>query len=99
MQYADHHDEEQPMVCELQGEDLNGKSYQMVTLTNVPPGFAKNNNVESGRSTLFVSGGRIDDDKDELHVPGDVPVSVSINFLLEQSCVCNKMMSSPHPHD
>lgn len=80
-QYEDKHDEDQPMECELQGDDLDGKSYQMVTLKNLPPGFAKNHGLESGRSTLFVHGGEIDDDTHELNVPGGAEVAVSIHFL------------------
>lgn len=82
--YEDQHEEEQPMECELQGDDLNGKAYQMVSIKNLPLGFAKNHHVESARSTFFVYGARIDDEKNELFVPeiehaqGAIQVSVTM---------------------
>lgn len=68
------------MVCELQGDDLEGKPYQMVTLSDLPPGFAKQHGVESGRTTLFASGGQIDDSTNELNIPAGAAITVSINL-------------------
>ena len=75
-QYLDHHEEEQPVECELQGEDLDGKAYRMVQVSGLPPGWAKQNEIESGFSTIEAQGCDIDDDTNELIVPAGVEVVV-----------------------
>ncbi|KAI2492997.1 Gametolysin peptidase M11 [Fragilaria crotonensis] len=69
-QYEDHRQIDQPLGCELQGDDLNGKQYKMVRVNGLTSSWAKNNNVTSGATTLFaLDGADIDDDTDELIVP------------------------------
>ena len=75
-QFLDKHKEEQPVECELQGEDLDGKAYRMVQVSGLPPGWAKQNRIESGVSTIEAQGFDIDDDTNELIVPSGAEVVV-----------------------
>lgn len=77
MQYEDRHDEEQPIECEMQGEDLNGRKFKMVKIKGLPPGFAKLNNFQSGFTTLFADGSDIDDATNELLIGEGTQIQVS----------------------
>jgi hypothetical protein len=76
-QFLDHtRVEEQPVECELQGEDLDGKGYKMVQVRGLYPGWAKQNGIVSGLSTIEAQGFDIDDDTNELIVPSGAEVVV-----------------------
>eukprot|EP00545_Synedropsis_sp_CCMP1620_P006689 CAMPEP_0119029482 /NCGR_PEP_ID=MMETSP1176-20130426/40541_1 /TAXON_ID=265551 /ORGANISM="Synedropsis recta cf, Strain CCMP1620" /LENGTH=760 /DNA_ID=CAMNT_0006985829 /DNA_START=47 /DNA_END=2329 /DNA_ORIENTATION=- len=75
-QYEDHHEEEQPVECEMQGEDLNGTKYKMVKIKGIPPGYVKLNNIESGSTTIFADGSDIDDDNYELTIPNGAQIQL-----------------------
>jgi len=75
-QFLDKHEEEQPVECELQGEDLDGKAYRMVQVKGLPRGWAKQNEIESGVSTIAAQDFDIDDDTNELIVPSGAEVVV-----------------------
>lgn len=83
MQFEDHH-EEQFMECELQGEDLNGKD-RFVEVKNLPPGFIKDNDIQSGVTTLFAAGAQIDDALGVLHVP----YSTTVATVSDLKCFCS----------
>jgi hypothetical protein len=75
-QFLDKHEEEQPVECELQGGDLDGKAYRMVQVKGLPRGWAKQNEIESGVSTIAAQDFDIDDDTNELIVPSGAEVVV-----------------------
>jgi hypothetical protein len=81
-QFEDHHSDEkeqQPLECELQGDDLDGgKGYirRMVRVQGLPRGWAKKNGIESSVTTIFAKGSDIDYDTDELIIPANVEVVV-----------------------
>ena len=76
-QFGDHHEEDQPLECELQGSDLNGTAYKMVRVANRTTSWARRNNFESGESTLFATAGAdIDDDTNELIIPSGSTIQV-----------------------
>lgn len=76
VQFEDHHDEDAPVECELQGEDLENKPYQMVRVTGLPPDFARKNRLQSNVNTIFADGAEIDDDTGELVLPVNANVQV-----------------------
>ena len=78
MEYEDHRDVDEPLACELLGEDLNGKPYGMVQIKGITSKWARNNNVMSGVTTIFVpSGADIDDSARELVIPTGSTIQVS----------------------
>lgn len=77
MQYEDRRDEEQPLECEMQGEDLNGRKFKMLKIKGLPPGFAKLEYVQSGFTTLFADGSDIDDATNELLIGEGNRIQVS----------------------
>jgi hypothetical protein len=82
-QFEDHHVEDQPLECELQGEDLNGQAYKMVRVANRTTGWARKNNFESGESTIFAtSGAEIIDGTGELIIPSGSTIEVSNAWFL-----------------
>jgi hypothetical protein len=77
-QYKDHHDEDQPLECELQGEDLNGTAYKMVRVRGHSTSWARKNKVESGLDTIFApDGADIDDNAGELIIPSGANIKVN----------------------
>ena len=67
--YEDHREEEQPLECELRGQDLNGTNYKTIRVKGLKSSWAKKNKVESGRTTLYAANSYIDDETDELIIP------------------------------
>ena len=77
-QYEDDRHINQPVECELQGVDRNGRMYKKVRLTGITTKWALKNNVTSGKSTLFVpSGSDIDDQTNELVISSGSSIEVS----------------------
>jgi hypothetical protein len=76
--YEDNHRHaDQPLNCELQGEDLNGEPYMMVQVKGLNSSWARKNNVTSGITTIFApNGADIDDDTRELVIPSVAEVKV-----------------------
>jgi hypothetical protein len=75
-EYDDNHEEDQPLECELQGDDLDGGAYQMLRVKDVTTKWAKNNKLESGLSTIFAQDAEIDDDSNELKIPKGSSIQV-----------------------
>lgn len=68
---------DQPLDCELQGGDLNGKKYKMVRVKGLTTNWALRNNITSGVSTIFAPDGAIiDDQTNELVVPSGTLIKV-----------------------
>ena len=73
----DHSDDDQPLECELQGEDLNGDPYMMVQVKGLNSSWARKNNVTSGVTTIFApNGADIDDETRELVIPSVAEIKV-----------------------
>jgi hypothetical protein len=81
-QYEDNlYHEDQPLKCELQGEDLNGDQYMMVQVKGLDSSWARKNNVTSGVTTIFVpNGADIDDETRELVIPSKAEIKVRGHF-------------------
>ncbi|KAI2498223.1 Gametolysin peptidase M11 [Fragilaria crotonensis] len=74
-QYQDGRHVDQPLECELQGEDLKGKKYKMVRVKGLTTSWAQQNNVTSGVTTIFAPDGAfIDDQANELIVPSGTAI-------------------------
>lgn len=74
---GNHHDEDQPLKCELQGEDLDGKPHVMVRVKGFTTSWARENNVTSGVTTIFApNGADIDDETRELVIPSEAEIKV-----------------------
>lgn len=68
---------DQPLACELQGDDLNGTRYKMVRVNGLTSSWALKNNVTSGVTTIFApDGAAIDDEMNELVVPSRAAIKV-----------------------
>ena len=82
-QYEDNlHHEDQPLRCELQGDDLNGEQYMMVQVNGLDSSWARKNNVTSGVTTIFVpNGAEIDGETRELVIPSKAEIKVRGHFL------------------
>jgi hypothetical protein len=80
-EYEDHRDVDEPLACELLGEDLNGKPYGMVRIKGITSKWARKNKVKSGVTTIFVpSGADIDDSARELVIPTGSAIQVSLHI-------------------
>jgi hypothetical protein len=78
VEYEDHRSIDEPLACELLGDDLNGKSYSLVRIKGLTSKWARKNNLISGVSTIFsVDGAAIDDRTNELAIPTGSTISVS----------------------
>ena len=78
VQYEDHRHVDEPLACELLGEDLNGKPFKMVQIKGLNSRWARKNNVTSGVTTIFVpSGADIDDSTSQLDIPTGSTIQVS----------------------
>jgi hypothetical protein len=82
-EYEDNREEDQPLECELQGDDRNGGLYRMVRIHGVTTKWAKNNKLESGLSTLFAQDAEIDDESNELSIPEGSNIQVCTLFMIE----------------
>ena len=91
-EYEDGRNVDQPLECELQGEDLDGKKYKMVRVKGLTTSWAERNNVTSGVTTIFApEGAVIDDQTNELIVPSRTAIKVRTSCcndgcLLRTSC-------------
>ena len=78
VQYEDHHHVDESLACELLDEDLNGKPYDMVRIRGIRSDWARQHNVTSGVTTIFVtSGADIDDSTSQLLIPSGSTIQVS----------------------
>ena len=100
VQYEDHRSIDEPLACELQGDDLNGKSYSLVRIKGLTSRWARKNNVISGVSTIFAAeGAAIDDKTNELTIPTGSTIKVSrvarrgvvLDFYCVGAAICNKV--------
>jgi hypothetical protein len=76
--YVDHRKEEQPIECELRGEDLNGTNYKLVRIKGLKASWAEKNKVISGSTTLFADDFVIDEETNELVIPAGEALEVNI---------------------
>ncbi len=75
--YQDKRHVDEPLGCELQGKDLNGREYRMVRIQGLTSSWARSQNVTSGATTIFVpEGAFIDDQTSELVIPSAARVKV-----------------------
>lgn len=89
---------DQPLDCELQGEDLYGKKYKMVRVKGLTTSWALKNNVTSGVTTIFSpEGGVIDDQANELVIPYGTVIKVRISCMIGSYLECSArcFMTSP----
>ena len=76
-QYEGNAHVDQPLECELQGADLNGKKYKMVRVKGLTTSWARQNNVTSGVTTIYSPDGAvIDDQTNELILPSGTAIKV-----------------------
>jgi hypothetical protein len=76
--YADRRQEEQPIECELRGEDINGKQYKLVRIKDLKTSWAQRNKIISGSTTLFADDSFIDETTNELVIPAGAALEVNI---------------------
>ena len=77
-EYQDKRSVDEPLGCELQGEDLNGTQYRMIRIDGLTSSWARSNNVTSGATTIFVpDGALIDDQTSELIIPSGATIKAS----------------------
>jgi hypothetical protein len=80
--YEDHRGEEdQPLECELRGDDLNGTSFKMVRIKGLKTDWARKNKIKSGMTELFAENFIIDDDTNELIIPKTKSLKVNIAIV------------------
>ena len=76
-EYVDKRSVDEPLGCELQGEDLIGRQYWMVTIKGLTTSWARKNKVTSGATTIFVpDGAYINDETSELVIPPGATIKV-----------------------
>lgn len=76
-EYQDKRHVDEPLACELQGEDLNGRKYRLIKIKGLASNWAQRNNVTSGATTIFVPDGAfIDDQTNELVIPSGATITV-----------------------
>jgi hypothetical protein len=77
-QFEDHHVEEQPLECELQGEDLNGEVYKLVRVANRTTSWARKNKLSKvvKAQSLQPAGADINYNKGELVIPQGSTIQV-----------------------
>jgi hypothetical protein len=76
-EYQDKRHVDEPLACELQGEDLNGRQYRMIRIKGLTSKWAQKNNVTSGATTIFAPGGAfINDRTSELYIPSGATITV-----------------------
>jgi hypothetical protein len=77
VEYENNLKEDQPLVCELRGKDLNDTPYKIVQIKGLTTSWAVKNNVQSGVTTLFASKSAINDETNELVIPKGQAIEVS----------------------
>jgi hypothetical protein len=75
--FADRREEEQPLECELRGQDLNGTHFTMIKIKGLKASWAKKNKIKSGATTLFADNSTIDEETNELIINTGQAVEVS----------------------
>ena len=88
--------EEEDLECELQGDDLAGKDYRMVTVQGLSANWAMQNGIVSGVSTIFSPGSLIDDDTDALIIVDTTDVEVVVSRLDTHECTKGGSMMDSH---
>jgi hypothetical protein len=78
VEYENSRKEDQPLMCELRGKDLNDTPYKVVHLNGLTTSWAVKNNVESGVTTLFASNSVINDETNEVIIPKGQAIEVSV---------------------
>ena len=100
VQYEDHRSIDEPLACELLGDDLNGKTYSLVRIKGLTSRWARKHNIISGVSTIFaLEGAAIDDQTNELAIPSGSTIAVShlshrgvdLDCNTVDSTFCNKV--------
>jgi hypothetical protein len=76
--YEDLRNEEQPIECELRGEDINGTQYKLVRIKDLKTSWAQRNKIISGSTTLFADDSFIDETTNELVIPAGEALEVNI---------------------
>jgi hypothetical protein len=79
--YGDHHEENQQVECELRGNNLNGTSFKMVRIKGIENKWLKRNKIKSCATKLFVADFIIDDETNELVIPRNQALKVSIEVF------------------
>jgi hypothetical protein len=82
-EYEDGRREEQPIECELRGEDLNGTNYKLVRIKNLKSSWARKNSIQSGVTTLFADDFMIDDSANEIVFRGGEALKVNIVIVFD----------------
>jgi hypothetical protein len=75
--------EEQPLECELRGEDLNGTNYKLVRIKNLKSSWARKNSIQSGVTTLFADDFMIDESANEIVFRGGEALKVNILIVFD----------------
>ena len=88
--------EEEYLECELQGDDLAGKDYRMVTVQGLSANWAMQNGIVSGESTIFSQGSLIDDDTNALIITDWTDVEVMVSRLDTHECTKGGSMMDSH---
>jgi hypothetical protein len=78
VEYENSRKEDQPIMCELSGKDLNDMPYKIVQINGLTTSWAVKNNIESGVTTLFASNSVINDEANELVIPKGQAIEVSV---------------------
>ena len=92
-EYLDHHVEDQPLECELRASDANG--FSVVKVKGKTTGWASQNAIESGVTTIFASNSVIDDDTKELIIPTGSTINVSTSGLESPGHDCQQCLHEP----
>ena len=99
VEYEDHRNVDEPLACELLGEDLNGKRYDMVQIKGITSKWARNKNVMSGVTTIFVpSGADIDDSTSQLVIPTGATIQVSCHASSHARVLGLSLLLQSHLH-
>jgi hypothetical protein len=95
VEYEDHRKEDEPLVCELRGDNLNGTGYKLVRIKELKTSWARKNKVMSGSTTFFARNAFIDDDVNELIFPRGETVKVNkpkYSYYVHLSDSCDKLI-------
>jgi hypothetical protein len=68
---------DEPLACELRGDNVKGSIYTIVRVKGLTTSWAKKNNITSGVTTLFANNSVIDDQTNELMIPRGQPIEVN----------------------
>jgi hypothetical protein len=88
-------DEEEPIVCELRGQDLKESKHKLyhrlIRIRGLTTSWAEQNHVMSGSTLFFAQNAFIDDDADELWFPTEEPIQVCASasaIPCHDCCLC-----------